>query len=220
MVHTLPVVALAHLLSDQPRHHALHPLLPDYRILCGLERLVVVVVYAIEGGRNGGFGGFERLGLWGWHVCWWPGAAVKSQWYSNMESAVTVGIVSGSKTSSMAVVCGSGEVKCSSPGWSQSALPLTHPLFIDPRRLVTFPTLPLAMFRPSPTEPLRALPPLLLLLLLRLVLALLRLLAPIILAAAAGQAVAHLPLPLVESHHVALVDLSQKSLASLVARGA
>lgn len=69
MIHTLLVVALAHLLTDQSRHHALHPLLPDYRVLCSLERLVVIVVYAIECGRDSGFRGFERIGLWGWHGC-------------------------------------------------------------------------------------------------------------------------------------------------------
>lgn len=53
MVHTLAVIAFAHLLADQSRHHALHPLLPDDRVLCGLEGFVVVVVYAIECWRNG-----------------------------------------------------------------------------------------------------------------------------------------------------------------------
>lgn len=82
-----------------------------------------------------------------------------------------------------------------------------------------FPALPLAILRPSPTEPLRTLPPLLFLLVLGLVLAFLCLLAPVVLAAAAGQAVAHLPLPLVEPH-TALVDLSEETFASVLTRRA
>lgn len=95
---------------------------------------------------------------------------------------------------------GRGEVQLGSHcNWNRQAGLLIH-----------FPTLkvPLAFLRPSPTEPLRAFPLLLWLLLLRLVLALLCLLAPIVLAAAVRQAVAHLPLPFVEAHHTPLVDLA------------
>lgn len=63
MVHALLVVALAHLLPDQARHHALDPLLANNGILCGLERFVVVVVYAVEGGRDGGLRRLEHGGL-------------------------------------------------------------------------------------------------------------------------------------------------------------
>ena len=67
MVDALFVVALAHLLPDQPRHHALHPLFPDDRVLCSLEGLVVIVVHSVEGWRNLWLCCFERLGLWSWH---------------------------------------------------------------------------------------------------------------------------------------------------------
>jgi hypothetical protein len=52
MVDSLPPVALAHLLPHQPCHHALDPLLPDDRVLCGLEGCVVIVVDAIKGGSD------------------------------------------------------------------------------------------------------------------------------------------------------------------------
>lgn len=67
MVHALAVIAFTHLLPDQPRHHALHPLLSDDRVLRRFQGLVVIVVDAVEGGWDGGFGGFERSGLGGRH---------------------------------------------------------------------------------------------------------------------------------------------------------
>lgn len=63
VVDALPVVALAHLLADQARHHGLDPLLADDGILGGLESGVVVVVDAVEGGRNLGLLREEGLGL-------------------------------------------------------------------------------------------------------------------------------------------------------------
>jgi hypothetical protein len=52
MVDPLPPVAFAHLVPHQPRHHALDPLLPNNGILRGLERFIVVVVDALEGGSD------------------------------------------------------------------------------------------------------------------------------------------------------------------------
>lgn len=64
MVDPLPPVALAHFLSDQPRHHAPDPLLPDDGVLCALERSVVLVIDPIKGWRNLGLFGQEEFGLW------------------------------------------------------------------------------------------------------------------------------------------------------------
>ena len=61
MVDTFPPVALAHLLPYQPRHHALYPLLAYYCILGCFERLIVIVVYAIEGWRYCRLRCFEGL---------------------------------------------------------------------------------------------------------------------------------------------------------------
>lgn len=68
MVHAFLVVAPAHLLPNQTRHHALNPLFADDGILGGLERFVVVVIYAVEGGSDLGRGCFEGLGHWGGHI--------------------------------------------------------------------------------------------------------------------------------------------------------
>ena len=64
MVDALAVVALAQLVTDQARHHAADPLLADDGVLGLLERDGVVVVDAVEGGRDGGLLGEEggRLG--------------------------------------------------------------------------------------------------------------------------------------------------------------
>lgn len=51
MIDTLPPVTLAHLIPDQSRHHALHPLFPQHRVLGGFEGGLVVVVDAVEGWR-------------------------------------------------------------------------------------------------------------------------------------------------------------------------
>jgi hypothetical protein len=63
MIDPLPPVALAHLIPHQSRHHALDPLLPDDSILRRLERRVVVVVDALERGRNLWLFGEEECGL-------------------------------------------------------------------------------------------------------------------------------------------------------------
>lgn len=67
MIHTLPSVALAHLIPHQPRHHALNPLLSNNRILRSLERLIVLVVNTIEGRRNLWLLGQKHRGLGSWH---------------------------------------------------------------------------------------------------------------------------------------------------------
>lgn len=60
-------VALAHLLPHQPRHHALHPLLPDDGVAGLVQGFLVGEVDALEGGRDRGFLGFEGGGLGGRH---------------------------------------------------------------------------------------------------------------------------------------------------------
>jgi hypothetical protein len=75
MVHALPPVALAHLIPNQPRHHAPYPLLPDDGILRSLERYVVVIVDAVEGGRDFRLLRQKHLGLGGRHC----GGAVPAQ---------------------------------------------------------------------------------------------------------------------------------------------
>lgn len=68
VVDTLPAVALAHLLSNQARHHALDPLLADDGVLGGLELRVVVVVDAVKGGRHLGLLRQEHGGLGSRHL--------------------------------------------------------------------------------------------------------------------------------------------------------
>lgn len=63
MIHTLAVVTFAQLLSYQPPHHDLHPLFPDDGVLRLLQSLVVVVVDAVEGGRDGRLLGQEGFGF-------------------------------------------------------------------------------------------------------------------------------------------------------------
>lgn len=79
MVYALLVVAFAHFLPDQPRHHALHPLLPDDGILCSFQRLVVVVVHAVKCWRDLGLGCFERFGFWGGHCGGGSGGSGRAQ---------------------------------------------------------------------------------------------------------------------------------------------
>jgi hypothetical protein len=67
MVDTLPPVAFAHLVPHQPRHHALDPLLPNNGILRSLERFVIVVVDALEGGSDLGLLREKEFGLGGGH---------------------------------------------------------------------------------------------------------------------------------------------------------
>lgn len=67
VVYALAVVALAQLLPHQPRHHALHPLLANDRVLRGFQRFVVIVVDAVERRRHRRLGRFEHLGLRGGH---------------------------------------------------------------------------------------------------------------------------------------------------------
>ena len=81
VVHALPVVALAQLLPHQPRHHALHPLLPDHGVLRGFQRLVVVVVDAVERRGHRRLGRFEHLGLGSGHCrgFWREGVSERSR---------------------------------------------------------------------------------------------------------------------------------------------
>lgn len=82
VIDTLPSIALSHLIPYQPGHHAAHPLLTDDCILRGFEGLVVVVVDAVKGRRDGrltreevcgpgdghvvgGYVGEEDEGCWG-----------------------------------------------------------------------------------------------------------------------------------------------------------
>lgn len=67
VVDALTVVALSHLFSDEPGHHALNPLLADNGVLGGLELLVVVVIDAIEGRRYGGLLRQKLRRLWSGH---------------------------------------------------------------------------------------------------------------------------------------------------------
>lgn len=67
MINPILVIALAHLLPDQPRHHDLDPLLPYDGILCRLDRALVVEVDAVEGWRDGGLLREEGRGFGGWH---------------------------------------------------------------------------------------------------------------------------------------------------------
>lgn len=63
VVDSLPPVALAHLLPDQPGHHTLNPLLANDSILRALQGNVVLVVDSIEGGRDLWLLGQKRSGL-------------------------------------------------------------------------------------------------------------------------------------------------------------
>lgn len=67
VVHALTDVALAQLLADEPGHHGTDPLFPDEGVLGGLEGLGIIVVNAVEGGRDGRLLGLELLGLGGRH---------------------------------------------------------------------------------------------------------------------------------------------------------
>jgi len=67
MIHTLTPIALSHFLPYKPRHHTLYPLLSNYCVLGGFESFVIIVVYAVEGRWDCGFGGFEGGGFGGRH---------------------------------------------------------------------------------------------------------------------------------------------------------
>ena len=67
VVHALPGVALAQLLTNQTDHHGTDPLFTDDGILGGLESLGVVEVHAVESGRDFRLHGLEALGLGGRH---------------------------------------------------------------------------------------------------------------------------------------------------------
>lgn len=67
VVDALTVIALSHLFSDEPGHHALDPLLADNGVLGGLELLVVVVIDAIEGRGYCGLSRQELRRLWSRH---------------------------------------------------------------------------------------------------------------------------------------------------------
>ena len=68
MIDPLSVITLPQLLPDQPRHHVLHPLLPEYGVLRGFQGWSIVVVDAIECGRDLGLLGEEGGGFGGWHL--------------------------------------------------------------------------------------------------------------------------------------------------------
>lgn len=70
MIDPLAIIALPQLLPYQPSHHAAHPLLADDGILGLLQARLVVVVDAVEGGRDGGFLGEEEGGFGGGHCGW------------------------------------------------------------------------------------------------------------------------------------------------------
>lgn len=67
VIDTLAVVASSHLLPEQARHHALHPLLTQDGILGRLELVVVVVVDALECRRDGGLLHAKLEGFGGRH---------------------------------------------------------------------------------------------------------------------------------------------------------
>ena len=67
MVDAFSVVAFAELFTHKPTHHDLHPLFSDNGILSLFERLGVVVVNAVEGGRNGRLLGQESRRFRGRH---------------------------------------------------------------------------------------------------------------------------------------------------------
>lgn len=76
MIDPLVPIALAQLLAHQPRHHRLHPLLADDGVLGLFQAHGVVVVDAVEGGRDGGFAGEEGGGFGGGHFgLLWMGEA-------------------------------------------------------------------------------------------------------------------------------------------------
>ena len=68
VVDALAVVAFRHLLPHQSSHHDVDPLLADDGILRLLQSLVVIVVDAVEGGRDGRLLSQESLGFGGRHV--------------------------------------------------------------------------------------------------------------------------------------------------------
>lgn len=67
VVHALTDIALAQLLAHKPGHHSTDPLFPNEGILGSLEGLGIIVVDAVEGGRDGRLLGLELLGLGGRH---------------------------------------------------------------------------------------------------------------------------------------------------------
>jgi hypothetical protein len=67
MVNTLSDVALVELLSNKTGHHSANPLFSDEGILGSLEGFGIIVVDAIEGGRNGRLLSLKLLGLGGRH---------------------------------------------------------------------------------------------------------------------------------------------------------
>lgn len=76
MINALPPITLAHLISDESRHHTAHPLLANDCILRFLERDLVVVVYAVEGRWDCWFAREEGCGFRDGHFgdlcsrCW------------------------------------------------------------------------------------------------------------------------------------------------------
>jgi hypothetical protein len=63
MIDSLPVIALAQLLSNQSRHHTPDPLFPNDCILCLLQAGRIVVIDTIEGRRDFGFLCEESFGF-------------------------------------------------------------------------------------------------------------------------------------------------------------
>ena len=67
MIDTFPPVALAHLVTHQPRHHGAHPLLADDGVLRRLEGLIIIVVDAFESRCDLGLLREESFGFGGRH---------------------------------------------------------------------------------------------------------------------------------------------------------
>lgn len=213
MVHAFSPVALAHLIPNQPRHHTLHPLLADNRILRRLQRLVVIVIDTVEGGRDGRFGGFKGLGFWRRHGVGSFSALIRAyHLLSKSSMLVCVSRASRSRHSSRAL-------SSSSSRTCTSGIP--QPMRIQPSGLgtssnthITLPIiLPLPPPRESPTPP-RPLPRLLL-----QPLPLFRSLSPQI-QSMSWHAVTHLPLDLIVRDGLLGVDAMQEASARGFAGGA
>jgi hypothetical protein len=68
VVDSLPHIAFAQLLTDEPCHHGSNPLFPNDGVLGGFECSVVVVINSIESWRHFWLLGLEHLGFGGRHL--------------------------------------------------------------------------------------------------------------------------------------------------------
>ena len=80
MIDPLPSIALPQLLSHQPRHHRLDPLLADDGVLGLFKAGRVVVIDVVEGGGDGGFAGEEKGGFGGGHFFVGVGGEEVEEW--------------------------------------------------------------------------------------------------------------------------------------------